>query len=87
MGLVLGVTAVALLTHAREGSADCAYTPEVLTLELESVTANGQVVVDRAAWQRNSLEVASNYPGTASLSIWVDDGLPRQMNVMLDPGP
>ena len=85
--MVLGVAAVALLTHARRAKADCAYTPEVLTLELESVTANGQVVADRAPWQRNALEVASNYPGTASLSVWVDAGLPRQLNVRLVPGP
>ncbi len=69
LGWVLGITAVALLTHSREGSADCAYTPEVFSLELERVTANGQVVADRAAWQRNALAVESHYPGQASLSV------------------
>lgn len=85
MRSVLGVTAVALLTHAREGSADCAYTPEVLRLELERVTANGQVVADRAEWQRNILEVESHYPGQASLSI--SDGGDPGINVTMSPAP
>lgn len=85
LGWVLGVMAVALLTHSREGNADCAYTPEVFRLELERVTANGQVVADRSAWQRNTLEVESHYPGQASLSISADGDL--GINVTMSPAP
>lgn len=85
LGLVLGVAAAALLTHARAGRADCAWTPEVLTLELEGVTLDGQAVSGRAAWQRSHLEVASSYPGQAYLSVSTDAGAAVQ--AMMSPGP
>ena len=85
MGLVLGVAAAALLTHSRTGNADCAWTPETFTLELDVVTVNGQVVSDRTAWQRSTLEVASNYPGQAYLSVTAGAGSPLQ--VLMSPAP
>lgn len=75
LGLAIGVTAVALLTHAGAGRADCAYAPEVLRLELERVTANGEVVGDAAPWRRTTLAVGSNYPGHGWLVVSPEAGV------------
>lgn len=85
LGLALGVAAVALLTHARPGRADCANVAEVFNLELERVTVNGAVVADTAPWRRSTLSVGSNYPGQGWLVVSPDAGVGASFTLRPDP--
>lgn len=85
VGLALGVAAVCLLGHAREGRAQCA-SVDVFTLELVSVTVDGQAVTELSPWRPFTLHILGWSPGSATLSIAPTGGEGRSIGLQPSTG-